>query len=178
MKTLTGTKVVVLVGDEYEDLELWYPKLRLTEAGAAVTVAGPTAGHTYAGKHGYPCLADASVSEVKGESFDGLVIPGGWMPDQLRRDARVLALTKHFAEAGKPLAAICHGPLISISAGVCHGVRMTGSPGIKDDLINAGALWEDAAVVCDRHFVSSRRPSDLPFFCETLIGLMASRKKS
>ncbi len=95
------------------------------------------------------------------------------MPDKLRRNPKVLQLVRDFAQAGKCVAAICHGGWIPISAGVYRGVRVTGSPGIKDDLVNAGAIWEDSEVVVDRHFISSRRPDDLPAFCREIIRLMA-----
>lgn len=170
-------RVLMFVDDVYEDLELWYPKLRLEEAGIAVTVAGPKAGQKYAGKHGYPCRADAAIDEQRAADFDGVIIPGGFMPDKLRRDPRVLALVREIAAAGKLTAAICHGGWIAISAGVYRGVRVTGSPGIKDDLINAGALWEDAAVVVDRHFVSSRKPDDLPAFCRAVLEVLAGGPK-
>ena len=166
--------ILILVGADYEDLELWYPKLRLIEAGIGVTVAGPERDATYAGKHGYPCLCDASLSEMEADDFQGLVIPGGWMPDKLRRDPKVLRIVRDFHEAGKLIAAICHGGWIPISAGVYDGVRVTGSPGIKDDLINAGAIWEDAPVVIDRHFVSSRKPDDLPEFCKGVLVVLGA----
>ncbi len=105
--------------------------------------------------------------------FDAVVIPGGFMPDKLRRDPKVLSLVREFAGASKLVAAICHGGWIAISAGVYRGVRVTGSPGIKDDLVNAGAIWEDAAVVVDRHFVSSRKPDDLPDFCRAILQFLA-----
>lgn len=168
-----GTRILVLVGHDYEDLELWYPRLRLEEAGAHVTVAGPAAGHTYAGKHGYPCCSDAALADMGVADFHGVVIPGGWMPDALRRDRHVLELVRGFDAAGRLIAAICHGGWIPVSAGVYRGVRVTGSPGIKDDLINAGGLWEDAAVVIDRHHVSSRRPADLPAFCRGILAVLA-----
>jgi protease I len=164
----------MFTGDIYEDLELWYPKLRLIEAGAEVVVAGPERGISYAGKNGYPCVSDAAIRDVRAVDFDGLVVPGGFMPDKLRRDPLVLQLTRDFAETGKLVAAICHGGWIPISARVYRGVRVTGSPGIKDDLINAGALWEDAPVVVDRHFVSSRKPDDLPEFCRGILGVMTA----
>jgi protease I len=172
---LANKRFLLLVDDIYEDLELWYPKLRLTEAGATVTVAGPKAGQKYAGKHGYPCMADAAIIEVGAADFDGLVIPGGFMPDKLRRDPKVLQLVREFASSEKLVAAICHAGWIPISAGVYRGVRVTGSPGIKDDLINAGAIWQDAAVVVDRHFVSSRKPDDLPDFCRGILQVMIAR---
>jgi protease I len=172
---LCGRRILFLVGEIYEDLELWYPRLRMLEAGAEVVVAGPERGQKYLGKHGYPCVSDAAIGEVSAESFDGLIVPGGFMPDQLRRDPRVLALVRAFDAAGKLIAAVCHGGWIPISAGVYRGVRVTGSLGIKDDLVNAGAVWEDASVVVDRHFVSSRKPDDLPDFCRGILKVLSSR---
>jgi protease I len=172
---LDGRRILVFVGDIYEDLELWYPKLRLVEAGAEVVVAGEKAGATYAGKHSYPCKADAALAEMKAADFDGLVVPGGFMPDKLRRDPHVLQIVRDFAAANKLVAAICHGGWIPISAGVYRGVKVTGSPGIKDDLVNAGATWEDAPVVVDRCFVSSRKPDDLPDFCRAILAWFAAK---
>src|SRR5947208_15111289 len=106
---LAGKRILIFVDDIYEDLELWYPKLRLIEPGAAIAVAGPEAGHKYAGKHSHPCVADAAIAEMRAADFDGLVIPGGFMPDKLRRDAKVLQLVRDFSGAGKLVAAICHG---------------------------------------------------------------------
>ncbi|WP_417730442.1 type 1 glutamine amidotransferase domain-containing protein [Rosistilla oblonga] len=174
MPSLTGHKILVFVGDIYEDLELWYPKLRLIEAGAEVVVAGPAANTNYAGKNGYPCVSDTAIDDMDAADFTGLVVPGGFMPDKLRRDPKVLQIVRDFHEAGKPIGAICHGGWIPISAGVYKGIRVTGSPGIKDDLINAGAIWEDAAVVIDRNHVTSRRPDDLPDFCRGLIEVLAA----
>jgi protease I len=170
---LAGQRILIFVGDIYEDLELWCPKLRLIEAGADVVVAGPEAETTYAGKHGYPCRSDAAIRDMDAADFAGLVVPGGFMPDKLRRDPKVLSLVRDFASSGKLVAAICHGGWILISAGVYREVRVTGSPGIKDDLTNAGAIWEDAPVVVDRHYVSSRKPDDLPDFCRGILGVMA-----
>jgi protease I len=171
---LADLRLLMFVGDEYEDLELWYPKLRLAEAGAHVTVAGPTGGKVYRGKHGYPCRSDAAIALMECDDFHGLVIPGGFMPDKLRRDENVKNLVRKFAEREKLVAAICHGGWIPISAGVYRGVRVTGSPGIEDDLVNAGAIWEDSSVVVDRHFVSSRKPDDLPAFCRAIIEVMSA----
>ena len=151
-RPLDGVRVLAFVGDDYEDLELWYPKLRFEEAGAHLTLAG----------------------EMEATDFHGLLIPGGWMPDKLRRHPKVLSLTREFANTGKLVAAICHGGWIPISAGVYRGVRVTGSPGIKDDLVNAGAIWEDTPVVVDRHFVSSRKPADLPAFTAAAVDLLAT----
>jgi protease I len=169
---LAGKKILMFVGDVYEDLEVWYPKLRLAEAGAKVVTAGPDAGAAYAGKHGYPCTSDAAIADVRAGDFDGLIVPGGFMPDKLRRDPKVLELVRQFNAAGNLIAAVCHGGWIPISAGVYRGVRVTGSLGIKDDLVNAGALWVDEPVVVDRHFVSSRKPDDLPDFCRGILAVM------
>ena len=166
---LAGKKIMLLAGDIYEDLELWYPKLRCQEAGAEVVTVAAAKGHTYVSKHGYPCVSDASVEEVTEAGFAGVICPGGFMPDKVRRDPQVLALVKAFATTGRLVAAICHGGWIPISAQVYRGVRVTGSPGIKDDLVNAGAIWEDAPVVVDRNFVCSRKPEDLPYFCREII---------
>jgi protease I len=169
---LAGQKILMFVGDIYEDLELWYPKLRLIEAGATVVVAGDEAGRQYAGKNGYPCVSDAALSNVSAGRFDGLVVPGGFMPDKLRRDPIVLGIVRDFDKQSKLIAAVCHGGWIPISAGVYGGVRVTGSPGIKDDLVNAGAIWEDKPLVVDRHFVSSRKPDDLPEFCRGILSVL------
>lgn len=169
MTTLTGQVFLCFVGDEYEDLELWYPRLRLIEAGAGFCVAGQQAGKKYVGKNGYPCVSDIGIQGINVADYNGLICAGGWMPDKLRRDPEVLRITREFALAGKLVAAICHGGWIPISAGVYKNVRVTGSPGIKDDLVNAGAIFEDTAVVVDRHFVSSRKPDDLPDFCRAIL---------
>lgn len=161
--------LLVFVGGDYEDLELWYPRLRLIEAGYGVLLVGDARHVVYHGKHGYPARSDAAFGSVDVRDHAGVVIPGGWMPDQLRRNARVLELVRAFDQEQKLIAAICHGGWIPISAGVYRGVRVTGSVGIKDDLINAGALYEDAPVVVDRHFVSSRRPDDLPEFMRAVL---------
>jgi protease I len=174
---LHDTRLLIFVDDVYEDLELWYPKLRMVEAGAHVVVAGPEAERKYSGKHSYPCVSDAAIRDLKADDFQGLIVPGGFMPDKLRRDPRVLELVRQFASSGKLVAAICHGGWIPISAGVYRGVRVTGSPGIKDDLINAGAKWEDAPVVVDRHFVSSRKPDDLPDFCGAILAVLKTAKQ-
>jgi protease I len=172
---LAGQRYLTFVDEVYEDLELWYPRLRLIEAGAAVAVAGPSAGAIYQGKHGYPCRTDSAIRDMRAGDFQGVVLPGGFMPDKLRRDEAVLTLVRQFAESRKLVAAICHGGWMAISAGVYRGVRVTGSLGIKDDLVNAGAIWEDAAVVVDRHFISSRKPDDLPDFMRAILAFAGSR---
>ncbi|MEM1353999.1 MAG: type 1 glutamine amidotransferase domain-containing protein [Planctomycetota bacterium] len=170
---LKGKRILIFVGDDYEDLELQYPKYRLREAGAEVVVAGLEAGVTHQGKHGYPQLSEARLADLSAADFDGLVVPGGWMPDKLRRYEEVLSITDDIHRQGKCIASICHGAWINISANVVKGYRYTSTPGIKDDLINAGvAEWLDEEVVVDRHHVSSRRPDDCPAFCRAMIEVM------
>ncbi len=172
MSPTSRPRILIFVGDDYEDLELWYPKLRLEEFGGQVAIAGPASGHMYAGKHGYPCVSDAAIAEVQAKDFDGVVIPGGWMPDKLRRDPKVLELVRQFDAEGKLVASICHGPSINLSAGIVRGVKLTSSPGIKDDLVCAGAVWIDQPVVRDRHHITSRRPSDLPQFAASIVAYL------
>ena len=171
-KTLTGQRILIFVGDDYEDLELWYPKLRLIEAGATVVVAGPEANKKYMGKNGYPCVSDAAIDLMEAADFHGLILVGGWMPDKLRRLDTVKRIIREIHDANKLVAAICHGGWMAISAGVYREIRVTGSPGIKDDLINAGAHWHDASVIVDRNHVSSRKPDDLPDFMEGIFSVL------
>jgi len=161
-------RVLFFVGDLYEDLELWYPLHRLQEAGARTLVAGETEG-PFQGKNGYPCGAEAVVDGLDAADFTGLVIPGGFMPDKLRRNPKVLELTRAFGEAGKMVAMICHAGWIPISAGIVAGRRLTSTPGIRDDLENAGATWVDEAAVRDGNLLSSRRPPDLPAFGAAIV---------
>jgi protease I len=165
-------QILIFVENAYEDMELVYPKYRLQEAGFSVTLAGPKANQQYLGKHGYPVTSDAAIAEMRASDFAGVVCAGGWMPDKLRRDPKVKSLLREFHEAQKLIAAICHGGWMPISAGIYKGVRVTGSPGIKDDLVNAGCIFEDAPVIIDRHFVSSRRPDDLPDFMKAVLQVL------
>lgn len=160
--------VLVLVEQAYEDLELWYPKIRLQEEGFRVTVAGPEKVR-YLGKYGYPCMPDATLDQVRADDFEALVIPGGWAPDRLRRLPAVLDLVRAFDKAAKPIAMICHAGWVPISARILSGRLVTGVAAIKDDLENAGARYLDRSVVVDGHLISSRTPADLPDFCRALI---------
>src|SRR5690606_30505389 len=125
---MNDRRILIFVGDDYEDLEVQYPRLRLLEAGFVVTLAGPAANAVYRGKHGYPQKSDVAIADVDPDRFDGLVVPGGWLPDKLRRDERVLAITRAIHSAGKLVASICHGPQIDISARIVEGYRYTSSP--------------------------------------------------
>ena len=171
-----GDPVLLFVGDDYEDLELHYPRLRLLEAGFTPLVAGAAAQTGYRGKHGYPAKSDLAIAGVDAANFAGVVVPGGWMPDKLRRDDKVLELVRTFDRRSVLVASICHGPWICISAGVVKGRKYTGSAGIKDDLVNAGAQFCDEAVVVDGHHVSSRQPDDLPVFVPAMLGVLTASR--
>lgn len=162
-------RILTFVDDLYEDLELWYPKLRLEEEGWRVTVAGPEAGRVYAGKHGYPCKSDLALEDARAGDYAALLVPGGFAPDKLRRNPAVLALTREFDAAKKPIAFICHAGWILISAGILRGRHATSTVGIKDDMINAGARWSNEPLVVDGHLISSRTPVDLPVFAKALV---------
>lgn len=168
MTALRGKRFLTLVDDLYEDLELWYPKYRFEEEGAEVVIAGLER-KTYDGKNGYPCAADALIADVESRDFDGFLIPGGFMPDKLRRYPKVLQLTREFDAAQKLIGMICHAGWIPVSAKILRGRRVTSTPGIRDDLENAGATWVDEPVVVDGHLVSARRPPDLPAYGAALI---------
>ena len=170
--SLEGKMILFFAGPLYEELELWYPKIRLEEEGARTVVAG-TGERTYLGKKGsYPVTVDASVDQIEAADFDGLVIPGGYAPDIMRRSEKLLQLTREIYEAGKPVAFICHAGWVPISAGIVRGKRGTSVGAIKDDLVNAGMFWEDCPVVVDGNLISSRTPADLPQFCRALIAAL------
>jgi protease I len=169
--SLQGKTILFFAGPLYEDLELWYPKIRLEEEGASTVVAG-TGEKTYQGKRGYPLTVDTSVDEIEAAEFDGLVIPGGYAPDIMRRSAKLLQLTREIYQAGKPVAFICHAGWVPISAGIVKGKRGTSVGAIKDDLVNAGMIWEDSPVVVDGNLISSRTPADLPQFMKALIAAL------
>jgi protease I len=169
--SLQGKTVLFFAGPLYEDLELWYPKIRLEEEGARTVVAG-TGEKTYQGKRGYPLTADTSVDQISAQNFDALVIPGGYAPDIMRRSQKLLQLTREIYQAGKPVAFICHAGWVPISAGIVRGKRGTSVGAIKDDLVNAGMLWEDSPVVVDGNLISSRTPADLPEFMKALIAAL------
>ncbi|HOJ82533.1 MAG TPA: type 1 glutamine amidotransferase domain-containing protein [Acetomicrobium flavidum] len=169
MSKLNGKRFILFVEDEYEDLELWYPKIRLIEEGAETVVAGPEKGKLYRGKHGYPCKSDVSFDEVNPDSFDGIVIPGGYAPDKIRRHKKALDIVKKLNDSNKIVAFICHAGWVPISAGILKGRKATSVGAIKDDMVNAGVNWIDEAVVVDGNLISSRTPDDLPQFCKAII---------
>jgi protease I len=172
---LKGKKVISLVHHDFEDLELWYPILRLREEGALVELAGEKAGETYIGKYGVPAEADFAFSDVNAADYDAILVPGGWAPDKLRRFPEVLEMVQHMEQEKKPIGQICHAGWVLISAKVLEGKKVTSTPGIKDDMENAGAEWIDEPVVVDGHLVSSRRPPDLPDYLREFIKVLEAK---
>lgn len=176
MAELNGKRVAVLVEQQYQEMEVWYPVYRLREAGCRVTLVGPEAGQTYPSKLGYPARSDKAASEVKADDFDAIVIPGGFAPDFIRRTEAMLRLVSNMAEQGKVVAAICHGPWVLCSTQALKGKRATCFFAIKDDVINAGANYLDAEVVRDGNLITSRKPDDLPAFVLTMIQAIKESK--
>jgi protease I len=152
----------------YEDLELWYPYYRLVEEGAEVKIIGPEA-KEYQSKHGYPVQADLSAAEAKAGDFQGIIVPGGFAPDRLRRYPEILDIVRKIFKKGGVVASICHGPWVLISANIMNGKQTTGVISLKDDLINAGAIYLDKEVVVDNNLITSRTPQDLPVFLQAII---------
>lgn len=171
----SGKRVVVLVEQIYQEMEVWYPIYRLREAGATVTTVGPEAGKTYASKLGYPVKADRAAADVTSADFDAMVIPGGFAPDYIRRSEAMLNLVRTMLAENKPVAAICHGPWVLCSTKALKGRKVTAFRSIRDDLENAGAIFEDAPVVVDGNIITSRTPDDLPAFMQAILAALTNR---
>ena len=173
---LKGKRVLMMVDQAYQEMEVWVPLYRLREAGAEVITVGATAGATYASKLGYPCAATKSYDQVSAGDYDGIVVPGGYAPDHIRRHAQANALVADFNRQGKLVAAICHAGWVLCSAhGMLKGRHVTSFFAIKDDMTNAGATWSDAEVVVDKNLVTSRKPDDLPAFCRACVEVLAAQ---
>lgn len=172
---LQGKRIAVLAEDIYEDLELWYPLLRMKEEGAEVKVVGTGSAKQYTGKHGLPVQVDLSADQVRADDFDAVIIPGGYAPDRMRRYESVLKFVREAFEKGKVVASICHGPWVLISAGILKGRTATCFFAIKDDVVNAGANYVDQEVVRDGNLITSRMPADLPAFCREIIKALSEK---
>ena len=171
---IKGRKVIILVETMYNDREFWYPYYRLKEAGAQVRVVAPKAGVTYTGAAGIEIQSEASASEVDPADYDGLVIPGGYAPDHMRRDSAMVDLVRRMAVDGKVVAAICHAGWMLVSADVLKGKTATAFFAIRDDIVNAGAAWVDKEVVVDGQLITSRQPDDLPAFLRAIIAALSA----
>ncbi|MFB6229590.1 MAG: type 1 glutamine amidotransferase domain-containing protein [Salinibacter sp.] len=169
---LSDQRIAVLVDRSFEDLEFWVPTMRLREEGADVVVAGRDAGTTFTGKHGLTATSKVAARNLDADNLDAVVVPGGWAPDKLRRDEGVTSLVREMDAQNKIVAQICHAGLVGISAGIVDGHRATGSEGIKDDLVNAGAEWVDEAAFRDGNLVWGRVVKDIPAFCRTLVSAL------
>lgn len=172
MAELSGKRVVILLETLYNDLEFWYAKLRLQEAGAEVLTAAPQAKAVYTSKFGLPATSDLSFKQALDQSFDGVLIPGGYAPDHIRRSPEALELVRRLFAAGKLVAHVCHAGWVPASAGILSGMTTTSFFAIKDDLIHAGAKWVDEPVVVDRNLISSRTPADLTFWLPAIIAFL------
>ena len=172
---LKGKRIALLVDNVYQEMEVWYPLYRLEEAGATVITVGAEKGKIYTSKLGYPCTAAISYDEADSASFDGVIVPGGFAPDHIRRHPKATQFVHDIDAAGKLVAAICHGPWVLCSSRMLKGRKLTSFFAIKDDVVNAGAEWSDAAVVVDRNLVTSRKPEDLPAFCRASIEVLAKQ---
>ncbi|MBW2148997.1 MAG: type 1 glutamine amidotransferase [Deltaproteobacteria bacterium] len=166
---LKGKRVVILAEEMYNEFELWYPYYRLKEAGAEVTLVGSGSSKTYNSKLHMPVTVDTGAENISAADHDGIVIPGGYAPDQMRRYPSMVNLVKEFFEAGKVVAAICHAGWLLASAEVVRGKTATCFFAIKDDLIHAGANYVDQEVVVDGNLITSRMPGDLPAFMRAII---------
>jgi protease I len=169
---LEGKRIAILAEDHYEDLELWYPLVRMREAGAEVQVVGMPGVEVYHSKHDYPAKVDVAADEVSADDFDAVIIPGGYAPDRIRRHEPLLDLVRGVYRNGDVVAFICHAGWVPISAGIVEGKTVTSVSAIRDDLVNAGAEWVDQEVVQDGNLISSRTPVDLPAFCRTIIAAL------
>ena len=171
---LSGQKIVVLVAEGFEDLEYWVTVMRLREEEAEVISVGPSL-EPVSGKNFLEARADATAQDVDAAELDGIVIPGGWAPDKLRRYPEITDLVRTVHESGKTVGIICHGGLVAISAGIVEGVNATGSLGIKDDLENAGATWVDKPAFREGNLVWGRVVPDIPPFCRELVAALAEQ---
>ena len=173
---LANKKIAFLLEEGFEDLEFWVTLMRLREEGAKVVIVGSEAMKTVKGKNALPATSHVAARDVQASEFDAVVVPGGWAPDKLRRYDEVKRLVKETYDAGKIVGLICHAGLVGISAGIVKGHRATGSTGIKDDLINAGATWVDEPAFRDGNIVWGRVVEDIPAFCRELVAAIENQK--
>jgi len=174
--SLKGKNIAIFLENVFEDAEFLYPNIRMKEEGANVIVVAPKM-DTYKGKHGYMANSDISIDDVKPANFDALIIPGGYSPDYMRRNKKMVEFVKEMNNQGKIIAAICHAGWMLASANIIRGRKVTSFYSIKDDMINAGCGWIDDEVVQDGNLITSRNPSDLPSFCKTIIASLSEKNR-
>ena len=172
---LQGKRIAILVDNVYQEMEVWYPMFRFQEAGAEVVTVGAVAGQIYTSKLGYPVKCERSYQDADAADFDGVVIPGGYAPDHIRRHPMAIQFVRDMDTEGKLVASICHGPWVLCSTGTLRGRRVTCFFAIRDDVMNAGGIYLDAEVVVDKNLVTSRKPEDLPAFCRESIRVLLGR---
>ena len=170
---LKDKKIAILLEKTYQDLEAWYPYYRFKEEGAEVKFIAPSTDEEYLGKYGYPAKADLKIQDANPENFDAVIIPGGFAPDFMRREPKMIEFVRQAHEKGRIIASICHGGWILASADIIRNKKITGFFAIKDDIINAGANFVDKEVVRDGNIITSRKPDDLPAFCRTIISALS-----
>ncbi len=168
-------KVAIMVDEMYQVLEVWYPYYRLREANVQVDLVAAQAKKQYLSKEGYPCISDCAAGGVSVQSYDCMVVPGGFAPDFMRRNAEVIKFANDMVDAGKIIAAICHGGWLLCSTKIFRGKRATCFMAIKDDVINAGAKYVDAECIVDGNLITSRKPDDLPAFCTAILQAIGKR---
>ncbi|MHC4507816.1 MAG: type 1 glutamine amidotransferase domain-containing protein [Planctomycetota bacterium] len=166
---MSAKKIAIMVDQLYQVLEVWYPYYRFLEAGLDVNLIAAEAPKEYHSKEGYPCVSEISAAEANAGDYDGLLVPGGFAPDFMRRSADVIKFANDMVDAGKVIAAICHGGWLLCSTGAYKGKKATCFMAIKDDIINAGAEYVDAECVVDGNLITSRKPDDLPAFCKAVM---------
>lgn len=177
--SLKDKRVALLIEDDYQEMEAWYPFYRLTEAGATVTVIGPGHKAVFASKLGYEMEATLAIKDARADDFDAVVVPGGFAPDHMRLCRPMIDFVRDMDKAGKLVSAICHGGWILASAGVCRGRRITGYAPIRDDVENAGGTWvSDQAAVVDGHVITARTPPDLPAFAAAIVDYLGATAKA
>ena len=170
---LSGKRIAMMLAEEYQELEVWYPYYRLKEEGASIVLVAPEAGKTYLSKLGYPCVSDGSPGEMNAADFHAVIVPGGWAPDYMRRHESMIRFIRQAADAGIVLAAICHGGWMLCCTDALKGRRATSFIAIRHDMINAGADWVDEECVVDGRIITARKPDDLPAFCKAIIKALA-----
>ncbi|MBI4355601.1 MAG: type 1 glutamine amidotransferase [Candidatus Omnitrophica bacterium] len=173
MSELKGKTVGILVEEQYQDQEVWYPYYRLLEAGARVVVIGSSRATSFKSKHGYPIEAAVTAAKIDARTLDGVIVPGGFAPDFMRRDPAMVKLVHDVYEQGGIVAAICHGAWLLCSAKILQGKTITSFFAIRDDVEHAGATWVNREVSRDGQLVTARQPEDLPAFMKTLLEALA-----